>query len=415
MAKPILISISPNTERDDLTLAFKLLFQPWRWLKGEASISLSRALKTFYSREFCFLLNSGRSALRLGLEALQLEKNDQVLCQAFTCVAVPNAIRWAGATPVFVDTVKDSFNLDIEDLKRKISAKTKAIIIQHNFGIPDNIKKIKKICQKCSIYLIEDCAQSLGAEFEHQKIGSFGNLTVLSFGRDKVISSVWGGAVLTNNFRLASLIAEKLEKASYPRYWWIFKQLLHPVLLSLAIPLYFWPHFKFSLGKGLIFFYQRLNLISAPVSRQELQGRKPERYPLLLPNALAVLALKQWFKLNRFNSKRRRLAKFYLKALGLKSSYNPQAIYLRLPLRVAAPQALIRFGQKQDIMLGRWYSQVIAPPAVELTSIGYRPGSCPQAEKISQEVVNLPTLPKMNLKAAQRVINLIKAHANQLS
>lgn len=417
MAKPILISISPNTNKNDILTAIKLLFTPWRWQHGQTLLRLKSKLKKYFNLDYCFLVNSGRTGLYLALKSLDLNQNDQVLCQAFTCVAVPNAIHWIGAKPVFVDTVKNGFNLDTSDLKRKITSSTKAIIVQHNFGIPDNLKQIKKICQKHQIYLIEDCAQSLGAKLNNQLIGTFGHLTVLSFGRDKVISSVWGGAVLTNNYRLAAKIDVLTKPLVYPSRIWIFKQLLHPLLLSLAIPFYYQPHLgRLSPGKLLIYLFQQLGLISQPVSLIEKQGQKPSKIISHLPNVLAALALVQWQKLKQMNQHRQQISHYYKKSLAssimptITAATKSASIYLRFPILVNKPNKLIKLASQKQIMLGNWYRPVISPKGVNLKQINYQPGDCPNAEAASLKAVNLPTHPKMTLKDAARVVKLVKAH-----
>src|SRR3989344_2142096 len=98
MFKPISISLSPNTEPDDVWLAFKLLFQPWKWQSQKSAIA------DFHDwSKYTFLFNSGRSALMAILDSLGLPEGDEVLLQAFTCNAVPNPIIWSGLKPVFVD------------------------------------------------------------------------------------------------------------------------------------------------------------------------------------------------------------------------------------------------------------------------------------------------------------------------
>jgi dTDP-4-amino-4,6-dideoxygalactose transaminase len=407
MAKPILISISPNTDAVDVWQAVKILFQPWQWQQGKAQLELKRKLKNYFKLDHCFLVNSGRTGLYLALKSLNLKLPDEVLCQAFTCVAVPNAINWANAKPVFVDIVKNSFNLDIEDLTKKITKNSKALIIQHTFGQPDDIKAIKKICQKHNLVLIEDCAHSLGARYQGKPVGSFGDLTVLSFGRDKVISSVFGGALLVSNSKFLASINQLINRLDYPAASWTLKQLFHPIFFSVIVPTYFSFRLgKFSLGKGLLFLLQKLNLVTLPVSASEkicqssLAAKK-------LPNALAVLALHQFNKLALINQKRRSIALIYHQQLQARL-FKPGSIYLRFPLLVKKPEILIKKLAKKNVLLGDWYRPVIAPKGVDFKKVGYRPGSCPNAEAASQQIVNLPTHPKMPLQDAEKIVKLIK-------
>ena len=409
MAKPILISISPNTDCSDIKLAFRLVFQLWRWQDGKSLSQLKNKLKSYLKASDCWLLNSGRTGLYLALKALDLKATDEVLCQAFTCVAVPNAISWAGAKSVFIDTQKNGFNLDVNDLKKKVTDNSQAIIVQHTFGRPDDLVTIKKICQQHQLILIEDCAHSLGAQYQGKPVGSFGDVTMLSFGRDKVISSIFGGALLTNNPVLTKKINQVVKDLKSPPNWWIFKQLLHPLAMAVIVPLYFTLNLgKFSLGKGLLFLMQKLSLISWPVTKKEKQSQMDLK-PRLLPNALAVLALNQLKKLGNINRKRQQIAKIYQQAFKL--SPEPEgSINIRFPVLVDKPPQLINNAKKAQILLGNWYCPVIAPQGVNLEKIGYQLGSCPHAEAVSQKVVNLPTHPQMTIKDANRVIKVVKEY-----
>jgi len=399
MAKPILISISPNTDPSDVKLAIKLLFRPRLWQQGKAVNQLKNKLKKYFHTNNCFLLNSARTGLYLALKSLKLKPTDEILCQAFTCVVVPNSIIWAKAKPVFVDTIKNDFNVDINDLAKKITNKSKAIIIQHTFGNPDNISAIKKLCQQHDLVLIEDCAHSLGAEYNSKKIGTFGDLTVLSFGRDKVISSVFGGVLIVNNKKFIKSIKQLTVNLKYPSLFWIFQQLLHPIIFSLIIPIYFsWQINKFTLGKFFLFFLQKLNLISQPVSQSE-KNNQMTLLPQKLPNALASLAVHQFSKLKSLNQSRRKIAGQYQKDLNL-SSISQNSIFLRFPLLVNQPEKLIKLAKKQHILLGDWYRPLIAP------------NICPNAQAVSQKIINLPTHPKMNFNDIKRITKFIKQNTN---
>src|SRR4030043_137246 len=101
--KPISISLSPNTEKDDIWLAFKLIFQPWHWTKGESIKKLEDEFKKYLGVKHAVSFNSGRSALMAILESLGLQKNDEVLLQAFTCNAASNPVIWSGLRPIYVD------------------------------------------------------------------------------------------------------------------------------------------------------------------------------------------------------------------------------------------------------------------------------------------------------------------------
>ena len=399
MANPILISISPNITKDDVLLALKTIFTPQSWQQGSASKLLSQNLKKILKQDYCWLLNLGRTALQLGLEVLELKSTDEVLCQAFTCVAVPNAIKAAGAKPVYIDTIKNGFNLSISDLTKKITKNSKVLIIQHTFGNPDDIDKIKNICKKHNLTLIEDCAHSLGVNHKGKSVGSFGDLTMLSFGRDKVISSVFGGALLASNKDLAKKIDKRYNSLNYPSLSWIKKQLLHPIITGLIKPIYF------TLGKYLMFIYQKSSLLTWPVLAKEKQGQSGFKIKKM-PNALSILANHQLEKLEALNQRRQKIVKLYHQIFEVTNlEYFP---LLRYPILVNNPERVIKKAKQKKILLGDWYRPVIAPSRVDLKIIGYKLNSCPNAETVSKKIINLPTL--ITKSQAQTLINLIYDH-----
>ena len=109
--KPITISLSPNTEKDDIWLALKLVFRPWKWKKGKAVYELENQFKQYLGVKYAFGFNSGRTALMATLKALDLEPGSETLLQAFTCNAAVNPVLWTGLEPVYVDCDEDNFNI----------------------------------------------------------------------------------------------------------------------------------------------------------------------------------------------------------------------------------------------------------------------------------------------------------------
>ncbi len=152
-------------------------------------------------------VNSGSAALHLALLALDVKKSDEVIIPSFVCSAVLNAVNYTGATPVIVDIDPLTFNMSVEAAKRAITRKTKAIIVPHMFGCPAEIDKLSEL----GIPLIEDCAQSIGANFKSHKAGSFGLLSVFSFYATKVIAAAEGGMVLSDSEDLVSRINDLRE------------------------------------------------------------------------------------------------------------------------------------------------------------------------------------------------------------
>jgi len=436
--RPISISLSPNTEKDDILLALKLIFQPWHWKTAEnASRQLEEEFKRYLGVKYAISFNSGRSAFLAILESLELNKDEEVLIQAFTCNAAVNPILWSGLKPVYVDCDEKTFNIDIDDLKRTLrqaqGKKPKVLVAQHTFGLPAEMDEILEICRQNDLILIEDCAHSLGVEYGSRakrenhpapslegagsstfqpryalgKVGTFGKAAFFSFSRDKVISSVYGGMAVTNDENLTKKIKNYQEKIGYPSNFWIFQQLLHPVLMNLLIL----PTYRI-FGKYLLVLFQWLKILSKAVHWKEKRGKKPCYFPKRLPNALAILALNQFKKLEKFNNHRKEIANFYRQEIKELSSFESPSDYEQIYLRFAVkhPQAhkIIRQAWQKNLLIGDWYTNPIAPHDTKLDKMGYSFGSCPKAEALSKITLNLPTHINVSKEEAQKIIDFLK-------
>lgn len=418
--QPILISLSPNTEKDDILLALKLLFQPWRWkttddkksaIAENSSSILEQKFRQYLGVKHAVTFNSGRTAWLAILKALELDKGKEVLLQGFTCNATVNPILHLGLKPVFLDIKEKTLNIDPADLERKITPASKIVLAQHTFGLPTDMGKIQTICQKYNLVLIEDCAHSLGAEYQGKKVGDFGQAAFFSFGRDKVISSVFGGIATTNDDSLAEKLRRYQQNLPQASPLWIFQQLLHPILTNfLIIPLY---NFG-DLGKWALIFLQKLGLLSKAVKREEKQGRMPRDFARPMPEAIAILALNQFRKLDRILAHQREIAEFYRQ--NLKNPRFPPPlvaagrIYLRYPLLAnnLKTDEILDEGRKRKIFLDDgWRKTAIAPPDTDQTSLGYRVGECPVAESAARRILNLPTHINISKEKAERIVNFL--------
>lgn len=403
--KPISISLSPNTEKDDILLALKLIFQPWKYKTGSVEIRLQQNFEKYLGVKYAISFNSGRSALMAILNSLGLNKDNEILLQAFTCNAAVNPILWANLKPVFVDCDEKTLNIDIEDLKRKITSKSKVVMVQHTFGLPANLDEILEICQKNNLILIEDCAHSLGAEYHGKKVGTFGKAAFFSFSRDKIISSVYGGMTVTNDDNLADKIRNYQEKIGYPSYFWIFQQLLHPILMNwLILPTYS------IFGKYLLILFQLFHILSKAVHWQEKRGRKPGYFPKKMPNVLTILALNQFQKLGRFNNHRKEIADFYrreLKDTVFQLPLDLEQIYLRFTVRHPKAHDIIKKAWQKNLLIGDWYTTPIAPHDTKLEKMQYFFGNCPKAEKLTKETLNLPTHINISKQDAEKIVNFL--------
>lgn len=413
--KPISISLSPNVEKDDAKLALNLIIRPWLWKNGRAIKQFENEFKKYLGVKYAVSFNSGRSSLYAILKALDLPYENDVLLQAFTCNASINPVLWADLNPVYIDCNKDDYNINIEDLKIKVTPDSKVLMVQHTFGMPANMKEVHEMVKRYNLILIEDCAHSLGAKYNSQNVGTFGKAAFFSFSRDKVISCIYGGMAVTNDDKIGKRLQEFQEEFGQPNKFWILQQLLHPILLRyLILPVYN----LFDLGKIMLIFAQISHLLSKAVSWQEKRGRRPDYFPKALPNALAILALQQFSKLEKFEIQRRNMAQTYYKELAGSGIKLPARFEERFPswLRFTvqhkdAHEIIYQAWHKQNILIGDWYTTVIAPFDTKLENMRYKKGTCPNAEMLAKQTFNLPTHINISKEDLKRIIEFIKNYA----
>jgi dTDP-4-amino-4,6-dideoxygalactose transaminase len=156
------------------------------------------------NHNFVGALSSGTAAIHLGLVLLNVQAGDEVLCQSMTFSASANPILYLGATPIFIDSELETWNIcpiALEDaIKNRIEngKKPKAIIAVHLYGVPYKIEEIRTIADKYQIPILEDSAEALGSSYKNQKCGTFGDIGVLSFNGNKIITTSGGGAIVTS-------------------------------------------------------------------------------------------------------------------------------------------------------------------------------------------------------------------------
>lgn len=405
MQRPIALSLSPNTEKSDVLAALKLLFAPWEHFNFLHIRKVEAWFEQYFNCQYAVSFNSGRSALIAALKSIGISQGDEILLQAFTCGVVPLAILQTGATPVYVDT-DSGLTMDIKDTEKKITKNTKAILFQYTFGIPANIEAVKALAKKQKLFLIEDCAHTLGDSFHNQKIGTFGDMSFFSFGRDKAFSSVFGGVAITNNKTIGEKMRVFQMQLPKPSYFFVIQQLLHPILFSIILPFYD----VLSIGKILLVFFQKLHLLSFPVSEREKKAEKNAIRARKFSNVLARLALEQIGKIDRFNKNRQEITAYYLKSLkntAFQLPFQENRPLLRFPVLVENREQLMAQCKKQHIYLGDWYSRVIDPKGTKREALLYKKGSCPNAEKHALKIINLPTYPTMEQKDAAKVVQAL--------
>ena len=296
--------------------------------------------------------------------------------------------------------------MDPEDLKKKLINTTKIILIQHTFGTPAQIHKLLDIAKKHSIQTIEDCVHAFGKEVEEKKVGTFADIGFYSFGNNKVLSCGRGGALVTNNLDLASKIGERIELLPPTKRRFIYQHLTHFLLFPINKKLY-----SIKIGKAVLFIAKKIGLTHKVITQKEKQFQENEHtYPSKLPNALAKILLGQLKVVEVHNTHRKTIAEYYNNQLRHPTTLNcKNSIYLRYPLQIKKNKELLLEAKKQRIILGNWYTQVVGPETIDLSLVQYVHGSCPKAEKLAKQSVNLPTNKHISLKNAERIVKIVNS------
>lgn len=171
----------------------------WISSKGEFIGRFERGFADYIGAEYVTSVCNGTVAIHLALEAIGIGDGDEVIVPTFTYIASVNTIIQTGATPVFVDSLEESWQIDPEDVKRKITPRTKAVMVVHLYGLPCNMDAIKAICKEHGLLLVEDCAEAFGTRYKSQHVGTFGDVSTFSFFGNKTITTGEGGMVVFRN------------------------------------------------------------------------------------------------------------------------------------------------------------------------------------------------------------------------
>jgi dTDP-4-amino-4,6-dideoxygalactose transaminase len=344
------------------------------------------------------------------LKAYGVGEGDEVLLPSFSCLVIANPVLWVGAKPVYVDIDRETFNIDLNDLKNKVTEKTKVVLVQHTFGLPVDVEKVREIVGN-NTKIVEDIAHSLGGELNGKKLGTLGDASVATFGIEKVISTVRGGMVLTKDLEVATKISEELKNALDFSLVRVKIALLNPILWYLINPVYYLGFGKYTIGKAFSYFAHKIGIMGIMIEGEEYNGQKPKWLPSRMPSALARLGIVQFGKIDRFNEHRREIAKIYSEKLGITYLSNNTAKhnYLRFPLIVNPEKrsSLVKEAGRNHIVLGNWYKNILFAPDISLEKLGYKKGDTPNAEWVAERIVNLPTAVNVGKEDAVSITKLI--------
>jgi len=309
----------------------------------------------------CVAFNSGTSALHVAMRLLDIGAGDEVITTPYTFVATSWAISYVNAKPVYVDTVDATFNLDPTLVEKAITPRTKAVMPVHLYGQSFDVDPIRDICRRHKLALVDDAAQSHGAKYKGQRVGTFGEMTCFSFYPGKNLGACGeGGALVTNSAALAKRARSLREHGSSVRYY-------HEEVGY---------NYRMEGFQRAVLGVKLKHLEDWTRERQRVARRYAELLadtPLQLP-AEAAFAESVW-ALYVVRHPRRDGLKQHLEANAIGC-----ALHYPLPLH-----------------LQKCYA-----------SLGYRAGDFPNAEKAANQCLSLPIYPEMTEARIQRVVAVIK-------
>jgi dTDP-4-amino-4,6-dideoxygalactose transaminase len=194
-----MISIAkPYITEEEAQAAYDTILTGWI-TQGPRVHEFEEKFAAYTGAKYAVAVSNCTTALHLSMIVAGIGKDDEVICPSLSYIATANSITYVGAKPVFAEVEEDTYNLDPIDAEKKITSKTKAILLVHQIGFPAKIDAFKDLCKKHNLLLIEDAACAAGSSYKGNKIGSHSDLVCFSFHPRKVISTGDGGMITTNN------------------------------------------------------------------------------------------------------------------------------------------------------------------------------------------------------------------------
>ncbi len=221
MARRFIPVAEPMLAGNEKKYVWECLESGWISGSGKYVDAFEREFARFCGVQNAVAVSNGTVALHLALLALDIKAGDEVIVPDLTYIASANAVTYCGAKPVFADVDSATWTLDPDDVARKISARTKAVMPVHLYGHPADMNPILELAKQHNLHVVEDAAEAHGAEYEKHPVGSFGDLATFSFYGNKIITTGEGGMVVTDNAELAYKVRLLKGQGMDPerRYW----------------------------------------------------------------------------------------------------------------------------------------------------------------------------------------------------
>ena len=373
---------------------------------GSLSLELKKRLQEIFGTGEYYLFSSARGGLASFLSAV-CEENDEVILCVFTCIAVPNAVLWAKAKPVFVDVDPINLGPSLADLRAKICDSTRVIIIQHTLGNVGATDEICRIAHEKEILVVEDCCLAVGNE----GIGGRGDAAIYSFELSKALSTGWGGAL-----RLNRNIADFPEHYSHATYTSPLRSIGYFLQTIICVATHD-PCFLYFPGRFINWFGFKTGLYRLSTTPEELRGDPGCSFVNKMGFAQVALCISQLEESRvNFDLMERNYAYLSdgLKKLDCKvlspASHAQKCVSVRLAMRVKNPSRLKKKFQKAGIEVGDWFDGPLSPEPCS-KRFSYIRTDYPVACEIANEIINLPCHRKVTTADLQLMIELCRNHS----
>ncbi len=364
-------------EEDDIEAVVRVLRGEYL-TTGPKIKEFEEELANYTGAKYAVAVSNGTSALHAACFAAGIKEGDEVITTPVTFAASANCVLYMGAKPVFADIDPQTYNIDPEDIKAKITDKTKAIIPVHFTGQPCDMDEILKIAKENNLTVIEDGAHALGAEYKGRRVGSIGNMTTFSFHPVKHITTGEGGAITTDSesiykklllFRTHGITRDSNDLLNSEGSW------------------YYEQHY---LG-----FNYRITDIQAALGLSQLS--KSERF-IKLRREYVQQYNEAFRDLNEL------ITPFQLEEAN--SSWHLYIIKLKLENLNCDRKQIFEELQSKNIGVNVHYIPVYYHPYYR--QLGYEKGLCPYAEELYERMITLPLFPKMEKEDVQYIISNVK-------
>jgi perosamine synthetase len=377
---------------------------------GKLIEQYERKFATCFGVQRAFAFWKGRVALYAILKAMGIGAGDEVIVPGYTCVMNVNPVKYLGAKPIYVDIEPATFNIDINLLREKITPNTKAIIAQHTYGYPCDMDTIMDIAEHNNIPVIEDCCLALGSRYKGKMAGTFGKAAYFSFQWNKPYTTGLGGMAITSDVELI----EKIDSLRAKEMCKPLRKEVFMLWMQLAVyRLFVYPKTT-ALAQGLFRYLTKKGAVVGSSSTSEFRPEQACDFFKAASFVQARCGLRQLKKIEQNIAHRRQMTQLYDELLAergwLARQYDAsimEPVMVRYPVRIVEKNKALAEAANAGIELGSWFECPLHPIETPLEAYDYKLGMCPEAEKASNEVVNLPLHMRVNKKTTKKTVDFI--------